>query len=67
MVNTAYSLFIISELTALHDILVLLLSCNALADKCLSTLPSLRRVAGCSLNPLSITLSILADISLILK
>ena len=60
-------LYTISELIALHNILVLLLSCNALANNALPTLPSLRVFCGCWLNPLFITSVSNADSSLTLK
>ena len=53
ILNTAMLLFtFIEEPYALHDILVLLLSFNALANNTLLTLPPLRVNAGCWINPL---------------
>ena len=50
-----------SELIALHDILVLLLSISALANNTLLFIPPLRGSWGCWVNPLSTTSTLAAE------
>ena len=61
------SLYTITELLALHDILVLLLSSNAVANNFPLNLSPLRDSVGCWINPLFITFASVADVSLTLK
>ena len=50
-------LYTISEIIALHDILVLLLSSYAIASNTLLNVPLPRLFTGCSINPLFLTSS----------
>ena len=61
------SLFAIPGSIALHNILVLLLSCSASANNTLLFLPSLRVFCGCWLNPLFIISASDAALPLTLK
>ena len=61
------SLCVIPISIAVHDILVLLLSSNALANNTLLCLPSLRVFCGCWTNPLFMITVLDADSPSILK
>ena len=62
-----YAVLLLVKLIALHTILVLLLSNNALANNTLLFIPSLRVFCGCWLNPLITIFRLDADSSLTLK
>ena len=65
--NITLSPSTVSPLTALHNILVLLSSCNALAVNTLLILPLPRVTWKCWLNPLLTMFELAAEVSLTLK